>query len=40
MSAIVLIFVKLIESGRRTIDDVPDNLLEDVKKVLDGKNDD
>ena len=37
MSAIANIYVSLIEKGKKTIDQVPENLKDEVKAILDSK---
>ena len=37
MSAIANIYVSLIEKGKKTIDQVPENLKDEVKSILDSK---
>lgn len=35
-SAMIKIYVRLIQMGKRTIDDVPECIRDDVKKALEG----
>lgn len=37
MSAIANIYVSLIEKGKKTIDQVPENIREEVQTILDSK---
>ena len=37
MSAIANIYVSLIEKGKKTIDQVPENIREEVQAILDSK---
>jgi len=38
MSAIVMIYVRLIREGRRTLDSVPETIREEVQQALENEN--